>query len=64
MQAILEERPSILLFGATPNGRDLAGRLAVRLRTGLNADCTALRVDVERGVLISEVSGFGGGVLA
>ena len=64
LQAILAGRPSILLFGATPNGRDLAGRLAVRLRTGLNADCTALRVDVERGVLISEVSGFGGGVLA
>ncbi|MFP4395565.1 MAG: electron transfer flavoprotein subunit alpha/FixB family protein [Anaerolineales bacterium] len=63
-QAIVAERPSILLFGATPNGRDLAGRLAVRLRTGLNADCTDLRVDVERGVLISEVSGFGGGVLA
>ena len=63
-QAILAGRPSILLFGATPNGRDLAGRLAVDLRTGLNADCTDLRVDVERGVLISEVSGFGGGVLA
>ena len=63
-QAILSANPSILLFGATPNGRDLAGRLAVRLRTGLNADCTQLHIDKDRGVLISEVTGFGGGVLA
>lgn len=62
--ALMEHRPSIFLLGATPNGRDLAGRLAVRLRTGLNADCTDLRLDPETGVLISEVSGFGGGVLA
>jgi len=63
-QALIEEKPSIFLLGATPNGRDLAGRLAVRLRTGLNADCTGLQVNPENGVLISEVSGFGGGVLA
>lgn len=63
-QVLLEKKPSVLLLGATPNGRDLAGRLAVRLRTGLTADCTDLRLDVERGVLVSEVSGFGGGILA
>ncbi|HET6447009.1 MAG TPA: electron transfer flavoprotein subunit alpha/FixB family protein [candidate division Zixibacteria bacterium] len=57
-------KPSIFLVGATMNGRDLAGRLAVRLRTGLNADCTGLRLDAKRGVLTCEVSGFGGGVLA
>ncbi|MEA3439271.1 MAG: electron transfer flavoprotein subunit alpha/FixB family protein [Chloroflexota bacterium] len=59
-----QDKPSIFLLGATPNGRDLAGRLAVRLRTGLNADCTELRMDKETGVLVCEVSGFGGGVLA
>lgn len=63
-QAITHEKPSIFLFGATPDGRDLAARLAVRLRTGLNADCTDLRIDHHEGTLISEVSGFGGGVLA
>ena len=63
-QAIVEGKPSVFLLGATPNGRDLAGRLAVRLRTGLNADCTDLRLIPETGVLVSEVSGFGGGVLA
>jgi electron transfer flavoprotein alpha subunit len=63
-EAVLQSKPSIFLLGATPNGRDLAGRLAVRLRTGLNADCSDLRIDPEGGILISEVSGFGGGVLA
>ncbi len=61
-EAVMHNKPSVLLLGATHDGRDLAGRLAVRLRTGLNADCTDLRL--ESGVLISEVSGFGGGVLA
>ena len=63
-QVVLETRPGVFLLGATPNGRDLAGRLAVRLRTGLNADCTGLEMEAEKGILISEVSGFGGGVLA
>jgi electron transfer flavoprotein alpha subunit len=62
--ALMEGRPSVFLCGATPNGRDLAGRLAVRLRTGLNADCTDLRMDAKGELLVSEVSGFGGGVLA
>ena len=63
-QAVSNGKPSVFLLGATPNGRDLAGRLAVRLRTGLNADCSGLCIDQDRGVLVSEVSGFGGGVLA
>lgn len=63
-QELVQEKPSIFLLGATPDGRDLAARLAVRLRTGLNADCTNLRVDPASEVLVSEVSGFGGGVLA
>jgi electron transfer flavoprotein alpha subunit len=63
-EAVLSGKPSVLLMGATPNGRDLAGRLAVRLRTGLNADCTGLEIERDNGVLVCEVSGFGGGVLA
>lgn len=56
--------PSILLLGATPDGRDLAGRLAVRLRTGLTADCTDLSLEPETGLLLGETTGFGGGVTA
>jgi electron transfer flavoprotein alpha subunit len=61
-QIIVERKPDILLLGATPNGRDLAGRIAVRVRTGLTADCTNLAL--EEGLLSGEVTGFGGGVLA
>jgi electron transfer flavoprotein alpha subunit len=63
-QAIMDGKPSVFLLPATPNGRDLAGRLAVRLRTGLNADCTDLHMNPEGELMVSEVSGFGGGVLA
>ena len=63
-QAVLAAKPSVFWLGATPNGRDLAGRLAVRLRTGLNADCTDLYVNPDDERLVCEVSGFGGGVLA
>lgn len=57
-------RPNVLLMGATYNGRDLAGRLAVRLRTGLTAHATRLEVDRASGLLLSAVPGFGGSVLA
>lgn len=36
--------PQIVLFGATPLGRDLAPRVASSLKTGLTADCTDLRI--------------------
>lgn len=60
---ILKYKPSILICGATPNGRDLAGRLAVRLKTGLTADVVNLDVD-NNGLLLGSVPGFGGSVLA
>ncbi len=62
---ILAGQPDIMLLGATFNGRDLAGRLAVRLRTGLTADCTDLTLDPDTGLLlVGEVAGFGGGIVA
>ena len=63
-KVILQQKPNIFLLGATPYGRDLAGRLGVMLRTGLTADCTALALDPDDGLLLGEVSGFGGGILA
>lgn len=61
---VLERKPDIFLLGATPNGRDLAGRLAVRLRTGLTADCTWLDLEADTGLLLGRTTGFGGGVYA
>ena len=39
-----EKKPEIALFGATPVGRDLAPRVASKLRCGLTADCTSLEI--------------------
>jgi electron transfer flavoprotein alpha subunit len=36
--------PQIVLFGATPTGRDLAPRLASAVKAGLTADCTDLQI--------------------
>lgn len=43
-QIITAGKPNIVLYGATTIGRDLAPRLASRLRTGLTADCTRLEI--------------------
>jgi len=55
--------PAVLLLGATRDGQDLAGRLAVRLRTGLTAHVTSLEVDADKH-LVGWVPGFGGGIEA
>ena len=56
--------PAILLIGATPRGRDLAPRLARRLRTGLTADCTELEIDPEEKILLQTRPAFGGNLMA
>ncbi len=55
--------PSVLLMAGTPVGRSLAPRLAVRLRTGLTADCTSLEVDGD-GNLLQTRPAFGGDIMA
>jgi len=37
-------KPAAFLFGATSNGRELAPRLAARLKTGAAADCTGIEI--------------------
>jgi electron transfer flavoprotein alpha subunit len=60
---IAKEKPSILLYGATPNGRDLAPRVAARMHLGLTADCTELGID-DQGQLIETRPAFGGNIMA
>ncbi len=57
-------RPAILLIGATPLGRDLAGVVATRLETGLTADCTGLYIEKETGLLLMTRPTFGGNIMA
>ncbi|MHA1401476.1 MAG: FAD-binding protein [Candidatus Heimdallarchaeaceae archaeon] len=60
---IAANKPSIVLYGATPNGRDLAPRIAARLGLGLTADCTGLDIDDE-GQLVQTRPAFGGNIMA
>lgn len=45
MDLIKENKPNILLFGATMKGRELAPRVASEKLAGLTADCTDLQID-------------------
>ena len=56
--------PNTILVGATVNGRDLGSKIAVSLRTGLTADCTALSVEEETGNVVWERPAFGGNLYA
>lgn len=57
-------KPEILLAGATSFGREFFPRLAKRLGTGLSADCIALRVDPETGLLVQTAPSFRGDLIA
>ena len=57
-------RPEAILYGATAFGRELAPAVAVRLQTGLTADCTVLDVDAETGLLLQTRPAFGGNLMA
>lgn len=59
-----EVRPEVLLIGATHLGRDLAGVVATRLRTGLTADCTGLVIEADTRLLLMTRPTFGGNIMA
>jgi electron transfer flavoprotein alpha subunit len=61
---VKQERPNIILYGATAIGRSLAPKVAARLETGLTADCTGLEVDVAERNLLQTRPAFGGNLMA
>ena len=63
MALINEIKPSIMLIGATTQGRDIAPRISTALNTGLTADCTELDIN-EKGMLASTRPTFGGNLMA
>jgi electron transfer flavoprotein alpha subunit/NAD-dependent dihydropyrimidine dehydrogenase PreA subunit len=63
-EAIVKHKPEIVLLGATTIGRELASRTAVRIGTGLTADCTSLEVDLPNRLLIQNRPAFGGNLMA
>ena len=56
-------KPSSILVGGTVTGRQLAPRVAARLRTGLTADCTALEMR-DNTDLVQIRPAFGGNIMA
>ncbi|WP_183362519.1 FAD-binding protein [Geomonas limicola] len=56
-------KPEVVLMGATGMGRDLAGAVATRVKTGLTADCTGLDIDDKRNLMQTRPA-FGGNIMA
>jgi electron transfer flavoprotein alpha subunit len=63
VRAVQRYRPEMLLMGATGNGRLLAPSVAVKLGTGLTADCTGLSITHE-GELKQTRPAVGGNIMA
>jgi electron transfer flavoprotein alpha subunit len=61
---IEQEKPEIVLMGATNIGRSFASRVAARIYTGLTADCTALDIDLATRNLMQTRPAFGGNIMA
>jgi electron transfer flavoprotein alpha subunit len=68
---VKEQKPRVVLFGATVNGRDLAPRVASATMSGLTADCTDLQIsDVtylkteHKNLLLQIRPAFGGNIVA
>jgi electron transfer flavoprotein alpha subunit len=65
-------KPEIVLYGASPQGRDLAPRIASKLRVGLTADCTDLQIgnykhtdgNEYQNILYQIRPAFGGNIIA
>jgi electron transfer flavoprotein alpha subunit len=63
VELIRQNKPEVLLAGATTIGRSFIPRVAASLGTGLTADCTELDVN-EEGLLLQTRPAFGGNVMA
>lgn len=71
-QMVLKRRPEVVLAGATAIGRAFFARVAVKVRTGLTADCTALKIENMRNrdtgamqmLLHQTRPAFGGNIMA
>ncbi len=64
-QIIREQKPSIMIIGATTIGRDLGPRVSARNRTGLTADATKLEIsDDEAHEFRMTRPAFGGNLMA
>lgn len=64
VRLIKKYKPEIVLCGATSIGRSLISRVAVKIHTGLTADCTGLDIDEHKKILLQTRPAFGGNIMA
>jgi electron transfer flavoprotein alpha subunit len=64
IRLIEKYRPEILLSGATSIGRSLISRVAIKIKTGLTADCTGLDIEPQKRILLQTRPAFGGNIMA
>jgi len=64
LELVREYKPEVFLCGATIIGRSLVSRVAVKLKTGLTADCTGLDIEKEQRLLLQTRPAFGGNIMA
>jgi electron transfer flavoprotein alpha subunit len=61
---IQDEKPEVVLAGATAIGRSVIPQVATMLGAGLTADCTGLAIRKEDGMLLQTRPAFGGNIMA
>jgi len=73
VEMITKHKPQIVMYGATPLGRDLAPRVASAARAGMTADCTDLDIadvtdpktqETHPNLLLQIRPAFGGNIIA
>lgn len=57
-------KPAVILIGATNDGKDLCGRVACRVSTGVTTDCIGLGIDDATGLVAWTRQAFGGNYMA
>lgn len=62
--ALTQIQPEVLLMGQTEVGRDLAPRLAFRMKTGISMDCLELAIDPQSKLLLQTRPVYGGNARA
>ena len=64
VQLAQKYNPEIILSGASVMGRSFIPRVAIKLHTGLTADCTGLEIDDNTEHLFQTRPAFGGNIMA
>jgi electron transfer flavoprotein alpha subunit len=62
--AVEKLEPEVFIAAATTTGRTLMPYLAMKLHTGLTADCTGLAIEPDSGLLLQTRPAIGGNIMA